>query len=119
VGSVREDERTPCERDDILSPSFKDNDLADYECGFSPSAQLTCLHMNGQGDQTSREERGALDPFMLATYDQTPQENGGGVGVYSTLQEVINLEGVESPIKHMASGELISVPELLGLPILL
>ena len=57
-----------------------------------------------------------LDPLLLGTFEQTPGEKKG-VGVYSTLVEVQH-DGA-SPHRHMNSNEMISIPELLGLPLML
>lgn len=85
----------------MLSPAFKDGDFTPVEGDVSPSI-------------VAFQERS--DAMLLGTFEQTPGQKAG-VGVYSTLVEIQG--SGDSPVRHINSNEMISVPELLGLPLLL
>jgi len=98
------DDKSPGECDEMLSPAFKEGDLTPTDGDYSPTIPAF------------QERNGIeLDPLLLGTFEQTPGEKQG-VGVYSTLVE---MEQVSPPHRHMNSNEMISVPELLGLPLML
>lgn len=94
-------EQSPQECDEMLSPAFKDGDLTPFDGEHSPINE-------------GYQERS--DALLMGTFEQTPGHKVG-VGVYSTLVEIEQIG--DSPIRHINSNEMISMPELLGLPLLL